>query len=139
MDLIIMTREIVKAIEACGLRAVDDVEDIDAGAVWIENLSKLRGSSNKSNKKNRFLAILNIYELHTRKLKLFEEAEALHKEIKDNFFKDDDFGFNIEVSVREEYAKKVSADVGKLYQYTISLVIKTTPILPQSLGVSNFK
>lgn len=138
MELIFITREFVKIIESCGLKAIDDIEHIGAETVWIENLSKLRTNSNKSNDKNLFYATLNVYELHSRKLKLFEEAGILLQKIKSDLFAEQRNDFSTDLTVKEENLRKVSTDVGKLYQYTISLSIKTTPIM-QDANVSNFK
>lgn len=138
MELIFITREFVKIIESCGLKAIDDIEHIGAETVWIENLSKLRSNSNKSNDKDLFYATLNVYELHSRKLKLFEEAGALIKKIKSDLFVEQKNNFSTDLTIKEENLRKVSTDVGKLYQYTISLSIKTTPII-QNSNVSNFK
>ena len=138
MELIFITREFVKIIESCGLKAIDDIEHIGAETVWIENLSKLRSNSNKSNDKDLFYATLNVYELHSRKLKLFEEAGALIKKIKNDLFVEQKNNFSTDLTIKEENLRKVSTDVGKLYQYTISLSIKTTPIM-QNSNVSNFK
>lgn len=138
MELIFITREFVKIIESCGLKAIDDIEHIGAETVWIENLSKLRTNSNKSNDKNLFYATLNVYELHSRKLKLFEEAGTLLQKIKSDLFAEQRNDFSTDLTVKEESLRKVSTDVGKLYQYTISLSIKTTPIM-QDANVSNFK
>lgn len=130
MELIYINREIVKIADSLGLITVDDAEFLKANVLWIENIQKLKTRGNKSNNKTSFFATLNLYELDSNKLKLYEIAERFSYGMLNDFFKDENYGYKIKVQKRNEELRKISADTGKLYQYSYSFLITTYKLEP---------
>lgn len=129
MDLIYINREIVNMADKAGLTPVDDSEFIQANVLWIEQLQKMKKNGNKYNDdKNSFYAVLNIYELNANKVKLYETATKFSELMLNEFFKEENYGYKVKVEKRREELKKISADTGKLYQYSFDFVITTYKI-----------
>ena len=130
MELIYINREIVKIADSLGLITVDDAEFLKANVLWIENIQKLKTRGNKSNNKTSFFATLNLYELDSNKLKLYEIAERFSNGMLNDFFKDESYGYKVTIQKRNEELRKISADTGKLYQYSYSFLITTYKLEP---------
>lgn len=129
MDLIYINREIVNMADKAGLTPVDDAEFLQANVLWIEQLQKMKKNGNKYNSdKNSFYAVLNIYELNANKVKLYEIATKFSELMLNEFFKEENYGYKVKVEKRREELKKISADTGKLYQYSFDFVITTYKI-----------
>lgn len=129
MDLIYINREIVNMADKAGLTPVDDAEFLQANVLWIEQLQKMKKNGNKYNDdKNSFYAVLNIYELNANKVKLYEIATKFSELMLNEFFKEENYGYKVKVEKRREELKKISADTGKLYQYSFDFVITTYKI-----------
>lgn len=129
MDLIYINREIVNMADKAGLTPVDDAEFLQANVLWIEQLQKMKKNGNKYNSdKNSFYAVLNIYELNANKVKLYETATKFSELMLNEFFKEENYGYKVKVEKRREELKKISADTGKLYQYSFDFVITTYKI-----------
>lgn len=130
MELIYINREIVKIAESIGLNIVDDAEFLKANVLWIESVQKLNSRGHKFNDKNTFYAHLNIYELDSNKVKLYEIGEKFSNLMLNEFFKEEDYGYKVVIKKRNEELKKVAADTGKLYQYSFQFVITTYKVKP---------
>lgn len=129
MDLIYINREIVNMADKAGLTPVDDAEFLQANVLWIEQLQKMKKNGNKYNDdKNSFYAVLNIYELNANKVKLYEIATKFSELMLNEFFKEENYGYKVKVEKRKEELKKISADTGKLYQYSFDFIITTYKI-----------
>ena len=123
MELIHINREIVRIADSLNLTTVDDAEFLKANVLWIEGIQKIPTMGNKINDKKIFYATLNLYELDSNKLKLYETGEKFSYKMLNDFFKDNNFGYQINIKKRKEELKKVSADTGKLYQYSFDFVV----------------
>lgn len=128
MDLIYINREIVKIADSLGLNTIDDAEYLAQNTLWIEQLYKSKVAGNKNNNKNVFYATLNLYDLGASKVKLYEKATLFSDKMLNELFMDDNFGYEVKVEKRKEELRKVSADTGKLYEYSFTFIITTYKI-----------
>ena len=123
MDLMIINKEIVRIADLLGIKTVDDAEFLQANVLWVEQLYKSQTQGNKlNNDKESFFLGLNLYALDSHKAILYQNAKSFIEKIMTDFKID---GYTIKIDKRREELRKISADTGKLYQYSFTLIITT--------------
>ena len=123
MDLIIINKELVRIADSLGIKTVDDAEFLQANVLWVEQLYKSQTQGNKlNNDKESFFLGLNLYELDSHKAALYQSAKSFIEKMMTDFKIE---GYTVKIEKRKEELKKVSADTGKLYQYSFTLIITT--------------
>lgn len=128
MNLAQINKEIVRIGRELGLKVIDDAEFISFNTLWIEQLYKSKMVGNKDNSKQSFYAVLNLYDLDAQKNRIYETGEALSDKLLSEFLIDNE-EYQVKIEKKKEELAKVSADTGKLYQYSYTFVINTNKII----------